>query len=397
MDEERATLVILLLLIIYLTFIGLGLPDALLGSAWPIMQHDIGATQEMAGYVALMVSLCTVISSLFASRLLHRYGTGKVTLVSILSTTIALFGYSFSDNFIFLVLLAIPLGFGAGSVDAALSNYVALHFKAKHMSWLHCFWGIGAVTGPIVMSFWLNHENNWRAGYTTVGIILFIIAVILLASLSLWKIFEKRAVEEGSTERRLVSNREALRIPGVKMSMVTMLCYNGSETAVGLWMASFFIGNKGVSPSTAAALTSLFFIGIIIGRIISGFLSTNVSSKNLIRYGAIVGCIGLFILVLPVPYWIAAGALFMMGLGGAPIFPSIVHATPERFGEKASPSVIGLEMASAYVGSTLIPLVIGIIASQFGMSMIPIILFILFSMMLVSSEMVNVVLRRKVG
>lgn len=387
----------LLLLIIYLTFIGLGLPDALLGSAWPIMQYDIGATTEMAGYIALMVSLCTVISSLLASRLLHRYGTGKVTLFSILATTIALFGFSISAEFIFLIILAIPLGLGAGSVDAALSNYVALHFKAKHMSWLHCFWGIGAVTGPIVMSFWLNRENNWRAGYTTVGLLLLTIAVILLTSLSLWKIFEKRKTEEESNERKLVSNREAFQIPGVKMSMVAMLCYNGSETAVGLWMASFFIGNKGVSPGTAAALSSLFFIGIIIGRIISGFLSTNVSSKNLIRYGAIVGCIGLFILLLPVPYWIAAGALFMMGLGGAPIFPSIVHATPERFGAKASPSVIGLEMASAYVGSTLIPLSIGIIASQLGMFVVPIILFVLFSIMLVASEMVNVVLRRKVG
>ncbi|MGF7047316.1 fucose permease [Paenibacillus sp. DS2015] len=391
-------MVTLLLIIIYLAFIGLGLPDALLGSAWPIMKHDIGATTEMAGYISLIVSFCTVISSLFASRLLHRYGTGKVTLLSLLSTTIALLGFSISEDFIFLILLAIPLGLGAGSVDAALSNYVALHFKAKHMSWLHCFWGIGAFTGPIVMSFGLNHDNNWRVGYVTVGLLLLTIAGILLASLSLWKIFEKRGIEEGrSDEKKLISNREALRIPGVKMSMIAMLCYNGSETAIGLWMASFLIVNKGVYPGTAAALSSLFYIGIILGRMISGFLSTNVSSKHLIRYGAIIGCFGLLILVWPVPYWIAAGALFIIGLGGAPIYPSIVHSTPERFGKKASPSVIGLEMASAYTGSTLIPLVMGIIASQFGMSMVPIILLILFSIMLVSSEMVNVVYRRKVG
>ncbi|MEK5237433.1 MFS transporter [Paenibacillus sp. FSL L8-0470] len=389
-------MVTLLLMIIYLAFMGLGLPDALLGSAWPIMQDDIGATTEMAGYISLIVSFCTVISSLFASRLLHRYGTGKVTLFSILSTTIALLGFSISSDFIFLILLAIPLGLGAGSVDAALSNYVALHFKAKHMSWLHCFWGIGAFTGPIIMSFWLNRDNNWRAGYVTVGLLLLTIAVILLASLSLWKIFEKGRIEEGSDEKKLVSNREALRIPGVKMSMVTMLCYNGSETAAGLWMASFFIGNKGVSPGTAAALSSLFYIGIIIGRIISGFLSTNVSSKNLIRYGGIVGCFGLLILVLPVPYWISAGALFIVGLGGAPIYPSIVHSTPERFGKIASPSVIGLAMASAYTGSTLIPSLMGIFASQLGMIMVPVILLILFSIMLVSSEMVNIVYKRKV-
>jgi len=381
-------MVVLLLIIIYLAFIGLGLPDALLGSAWSIMQVDIGSTTEMAGYVALTVSLCTVISSLFASRLLHRFGTGKVTLFSILSTTIALFGFSFSNDLIFLIFLAIPLGLGAGSVDAALSNYVALHFKAKHMSWLHCFWGIGAMTGPIIMSISLDNDNNWRAGYVTIAIILTAIVLILLASLSLWRMFEKGKIVE-SNEAKVISNREAMRIPGVKPSMLTMLCYNGSETAAGLWMASYFIAIKGVSPGTAAALTSLFYIGIIVGRLISGFLSTNISSKNLIRYGGLVGCLGLLIVILPVPYWVTAVALFIVGLGGAPIYPSIVHATPERFGEKASSTVIGLEMASAYTGSTLIPLTMGIVASQFGMSMVPIILLILFSIMYVSSEMVN--------
>lgn len=381
-------MIILLLIIIYLSFVGLGLPDALLGSAWSIMQVDIGATAEMAGYISLTVSLFTVISSLFASRLLHRFGTGKVTLFSILSTTLALFGFSLSNDLIFLIILGIPLGLGAGSVDAALSNYVALHFKAKHMNWLHCFWGIGAMTGPIIMSMSLNNDNNWRAGYVSIAVILTVIVLILLGSLSLWKIFEKGKIAE-SHDEKLISNREAMRIPGVKPSMMSMLCYNGSETAAGLWMASFFIASKGVSPGTAAALTSLFYIGIIIGRIISGFLSSTISSKHLIRYGGLVGCFGLLIVILPLPYWVTAGALFIVGFGGAPIYPSIVHATPERFGEKASSSVIGLEMASAYTGSTLIPLSMGIIAAQFGMNMVPIILLVLFGVMFVSSEMVN--------
>ncbi|AIQ31408.1 MULTISPECIES: MFS transporter [unclassified Paenibacillus] len=387
-------MVTLLLIIIYLAFIGLGLPDALLGSAWSIMKLDIGATTEMAGYISLTVSFCTVVSSLFASRLLHRLGTGKVTLFSILLTTISLFGFYFSNEFLFFILLAIPLGLGAGSVDAALSNYVALHFKARHMSWLHCFWGIGAMTGPIVMSFSLDNGNNWRMGYLTIGIVLTIIVLILLGSLSLWKVFENGKIEEGD-EKTLISNREALRIRGVRMSMVSMLCYNGSETAAGLWMASFFIESKGITPGTAAAFSSLFYIGIIIGRIFSGFLSTKLSSKRLIRYGGLVGCVGLLILILPVPHWVAAGALLIVGLGGAPIYPSIVHATPERFGEKASSSVIGLEMASAYTGSTLIPLLMGFIASQFGMFMVPIILLLLFSIMFVSSEMVNRVYKHK--
>ncbi|CAH1198676.1 MFS transporter [Paenibacillus sp. JJ-223] len=378
----------LLLILIYLAFIGLGLPDALLGSAWSVMKQDIGATTEMAGYISLTVSFCTVISSLFASRLLHRLGTGKVTLISILFTTMALLGFAASSEFVFLILLAIPLGLGAGCVDAALSNYVALHFKAKHMSWLHCFWGIGAMTGPFVMSFWLTHGNNWRAGYFTVGMLLLVIVIALLASLPLWRIYEKGNIEEGSAQK-LVSNREAVRIRGVKSSMLAMLCYNGSETAAGLWIASFLIAGKGLDPAKAAAYTSLFYIGIIIGRVFSGFLSTSVSSKNLIRYGGLIGCFGLLVLVLPVPHWGAAGALFIVGMGGAPIYPSIVHATPERFGEKASSSVIGLQMASAYTGSTLIPLMTGMVAGRFGMSWVPVILLALFGIMFVATETAN--------
>ncbi|MCM3702157.1 sugar MFS transporter [Paenibacillus macerans] len=387
-------MVTLLLIIIYLAFLGLGLPDGLLGSSWSVMRLDIGATTDMAGYISLTVSFSTVISSLFASKLLHRFGTGKVTLFSILLTTIALVGFSFSDQFLFLILLAIPLGLGAGCVDAALSNYVALHFKAKHMSWLHCFWGVGAMTGPIVMSFWLKDGSNWRAGYVTVASLLAILVIILLCTLSLWRIFEKEK-SVGEEETKVMSNKEALRIPGVKMFMMTMLCYNGTEAAVSLWIATFLIESRAIDPASAAALSSLFFIGIIIGRLVSGFLSIHVSSKNLIRYGGLIGCLGFVVLILPVPYPVTASALFIIGFGGAPVYPSIVHATPERFGEKASPSVIGLEMASAYVGATLTPLLIGLIANQFGMLLIPILLLLLFTIMFIASEMGNSVFKQK--
>lgn len=387
-------MVTFLLVIIYLAFLGLGLPDGLLGSSWSVLRLDIGATTEMAGYISLTVSFSTVISSLFASKLLYKFGTGKVTLGSILLTAIALTGISVSDAFIYLILLAIPLGLGAGCVDAALSNYVALHFKAKHMSWLHCFWGVGAMTGPIVMSFWLRNENNWRAGFVTISIMLTVLVLILLFTLSLWKIFEKEKTAEGE-EAKVVSNKEALQIPGVKMFMLTMLCYNGTEAAVSLWIATFLIESKGLSPASAAALSSIFFIGIIVGRLVSGFLSTFVSSKNLIRYGGIIGCVGFVILITPVPYPVMASALFIIGFGGAPVYPSIVHATPERFGEKASPSVIGLEMASAYVGATLTPLLVGLIANQFGMFLIPILLLFLFIIMFIASEVGNKAFRQQ--
>ncbi|MBP1906048.1 fucose permease [Paenibacillus turicensis] len=387
-------MVTFLLVIIYLAFLGLGLPDGLLGSSWSVLRLDIGATTEMAGYISLTVSSGTVISSLFASKLLHKFGTGKVTLGSIFLTAIALTGISFSDAFIYLILLAIPLGLGAGCVDAALSNYVALHFKAKHMSWLHCFWGVGAMTGPIVMSYWLRNGNQWRAGFITIAIMLTILVLILLFTLSLWKIFEKEKSAD-EEEAKVVSNKEALRIPGVKMFMLTMLCYNGTEAAVSLWIATFLIESKQLSPASAAALSSIFFIGIIIGRLVSGFLSTYVSSKHLIRYGGIIGCVGFIILITPVPYPAMASALFIIGFGGAPVYPSIVHATPERFGEKASPSVIGLEMASAYVGATLTPLLVGLIATQFGMFLIPILLLLLFIIMFIASEMGNRVFRQQ--
>lgn len=387
-------MVTFLLIIIYLAFLGLGLPDGLLGSSWSVMRIDLGATTDMAGYISLTVSFGTVISSLFASKLLHKLGTGKVTVFSILLTAIALTGVSFSNEFLFLILLAIPLGLGAGCVDAALSNYVALHFKAKHMSWLHCFWGVGAMTGPIVMSFWLKDNSNWRAGYVTVAIMLAVLVLILLFTLSLWKIFEKDKVA-GEEETKAMTNKEAFRIPGVKMFMLTMLCYNGVEAAVSLWIATFLIESRGLSPASAAALSSIFFIGIITGRLVSGFLSSHLSSTNLIRYGSLIGCLGFIILILPVPFAVTASSLFIIGFGGAPVYPSIVHATPERFGEKASPSVIGLEMASAYVGATLTPLLVGLIANQLGMFLIPILLLFLFGLMFIASEMGNRVFRQQ--
>lgn len=381
-------MVTLLLIIIYLAFIGLGLPDSLLGSAWPVMKLELNATTEMAGIIPFVVSLCTVASSLLANKLLYKFGTGKVVIGSILSTSLALFCYSIVPNFALLIVGAILLGFGAGAVDAALSNYVALHFKAKHMSWLHCFWGIGATAGPLLMALNLRHGNDWRGGFSTVAFILLGLTIVLLLALPLWKMFESR-IEQQDEEPKFMSSREAVRIKGVKPAMLVMLCYNGSETAVGLWAASYLIASKGLEVNQAAAFSALYFIGIIAGRILSGFLSEKVSAKPLIRYGILIGALGLIVLIGSSSVVLAGVGLFVLGFGGAPIYPSIVHMTPERFGKKASQSVIGLEMASAYTGSTVIPMLVGLSAGMLGLTAIPVVILALFVLMFISSVLVR--------
>ncbi len=381
-------MVTLLLIMIYLAFIGLGLPDSLLGSAWPVMKSDLNATTEMAGLVPFVVSLCTVASSLLANKLLYRFGTGKVVVCSLLSTALALVCYALVPNFALLLVGAVLLGFGAGAVDAALSNYVALHFKARHMSWLHCFWGIGATAGPLVMAAHLRGGEDWRGGFMTVALILLGLVAVLLLALPLWKIFESR-VQPEEEEPKYMSGREASRIQGVKPAMLVMLLYNGSETAIGLWAASYLIAGKGLAVNEAAAYSSLYFIGIIVGRVLSGFLSEQLSAKRLIRYGILIGAAGLIVLIGSSSLLLAGVGLFVLGFGGAPIYPSLVHMTPERFGKKASQSVISLEMASAYTGSTVIPLLVGLVVGSLGMAMMPVVILILFAGMFVSSVLVR--------
>ncbi len=374
----------LILLIIYITFIGLGLPDALLGSAWTVMQGDISAPPELAGAVSLLVSLCTVISSLSAGRFLYRYGTGRVALVSVLLTAVALTGYAVTKNFWTLLLSAIPMGLGAGAVDAALSNFVALHLEARHLSWQHSFWGIGAVSGPLLMSFFLDRGNLWRQGFTSVAVILAGIVLILTVSLPIWRRYETPGVHADKKEKP-ISNREAFRIRGVRSSMLALLCYNGSETAAGLWMASYFV-SRDMTPETAAACCSLFYIGIITGRIAAGFLSIRVTPRRIVRWGGITACIGVTVMLLPLSPIVSIAGLLLMGLGGAPVFPMLIHSAPDNFGKHASSGVIGLEMASCYVGSTLIPFLMGAVAAQIGMSAIPPLFLLLFGTMLASTE-----------
>ena len=375
-------MVTLLLMIIYISFVALGLPDSLLGGAWPLMHIELGASTEYAGVISFVVSMFTVFSSLFASRFLQQFGTAKVTIVSIFLTVVALMGYSLMPTPWLLIPCAVFLGSGAGAVDAALSNYVALYFEARHMNWLHCCWGVGAMCGTYVMAGFLS-LGQWRWGFRTVALILAVIVIILVCTIKLWSIFEKEPVR-GEEGQKLITNRDALKRKGVKNWMLAMLCYNGFEVTTGLWMATYFIEMRGMAASVAASCCSLFYIGITVSRIIAGALSARYTDSQLIRFGIFIAIAGIVLILLPLPGFVTAIGLFVAGCGGGPIYPCIVHATPQRYGEKYSSTVIGLEMAAAYVGSTCIPMAAGYAAGQLGMLWIPLILLGLYIMMLLA-------------
>jgi fucose permease len=312
----------------------------------------------------------TVISSIFSEKIIRRLGTGIVTAVSVLMTAVALWGFSFSSAFAWLCLWAVPLGLGAGSVDAALNNYVALHYKAKHMSWLHCFWGIGASTGPIIMSFYLINKNSWNSGYRAIGLIQTCLVVILFITISLWGKNKSQSNNEQHEASR-VTFKELLHTVGVKQVLVAFFCYCSLESITGLWGSSFLVMSKNIPPATAAQWISLFFIGITSGRFISGFLTMKLTNRQMVRLGqALIAC-GIILLVIPTGTILLLPGLFIIGLGCAPIFPSLLHETPRNFGSGKSQAIMGIQMASAYIGTTFMPPLFGRIASYFGFMSFP--------------------------
>lgn len=349
-----------LLLIIYLAFISLGLPDSLLGSAWPDMFKDLAVPLDYAGIISMVVAAGTVVSSLWSGKLIARFGVAAVTTFSVLLTALALMGFSYSHHFLYLCLLAIPLGLGAGSVDSALNNYVALHYQARHMNWLHSFWGVGAAIGPIILAGHLAKGESWSEGYHTVAWIQLGLVLILLASLPLW-IKVKTAQAEHSAEKSPGLFSLVSTLPGLKQALLVFFCYCTIEATFGLWGASFLVFEKGFDADQAARLTSLYYLGITIGRFLSGFLTSHFSNRQLVFLGQGVIGLGLVLLFLPGTQTILPGFL-LVGLGCAPIFPSLLHETPVNFGEKHSQSIMGMQMASAYVGITLMPFLFGKIA-----------------------------------
>lgn len=393
-----------LLIIIYLAFISLGLPDSLLGAAWPVMQLDFGAPLDTAGLLFMTVAGGTIISSLVSGKVLKRFGTGKVTLVSVLMTAAALLGFYFAPAVIWLIVCAIPLGLGAGAVDTGLNDYVAANYKAHHMSWLHCFWGVGATLGPIIMAQFISEGNVWRNGYFAISVIQFVLVFILLVTLPIWKKVKnknntplnEKFLDEASDEEN-VNEVSPLKIKGVKLALAAFLFYCGVEAAVGLWGSSFLVNVKGLSAASAAQWVSFYYAGITVGRFITGFITFKMTNRTLIRSGQIIALAGAIILLIPLPPVFSLVGFIIVGLGLAPIFPCMLHETPARFGKQHSQSIMGYQMALAYTGTTFIPPLLGFISSHSTIGIFPVWLILFAAAMLVSSEKLNQILKKSLS
>ena len=367
----------LLLAMIYMAFISLGLPDGLLGSAWPTMYQEFGVPVSYAGGISLIICLGTILSSLMSDWLTHKLGPGKVTAISVAMTAAALFGFAYSDAYWMLCLWAIPYGLGAGSVDASLNNYVALHYASRHMSWLHCMWGVGASAGPYIMGLVLTGGTHWSAGYRLVGIAQIILTAILFLSLPIWKGSKHTEV----IESKPISPIRAMKIRGAKEVMVMFFCYCALEQTAALWSGSYLVLHAGMSEETAASFASLFFLGMTVGRGISGFVTMKLSDTQMIRSGLAIIAVGIAVLLLPFGIPSALTGIALIGLGCAPVYPCVIHSTPDHFGADRSQALIGIEMASAYVGTALMPPLFGLIAQTFGAWLMGLYLLILLVLM----------------
>lgn len=374
-----------ILIIIYLSFISLGLPDSLLGSVWPVMHMDLQIPLSMAGMISMIITGGTIISSFMSGRLIARFGTGKLTCVSVLMTAASLIGFSISGSVFWICLFAIPLGLGAGAVDSALNSFVALHYQAKHMSWLHCFWGVGATSGPLIMSAFLVKEQGWRNGYFIISCIQFFLAAILFFTLPLWKSVEQKETEDSET----VQNRKKqnlFSIPIIRVTLFSFFCYCAIEMTVGLWGSSYLVSTKGISAELAARWVSLFYFGITLGRFLSGFLSIKISDHNLIRLGEVIIITGLVLFLLPLQAAASMIGFICVGLGCAPIYPCMLHDTPNKVGKELSQSMMGIQMAFAYVGSTVMPPVFGLLAGKTGTWIFPVYLAAFIILMVLCTE-----------
>lgn len=376
----------LLLAVIYMAFISLGLPDALLGSAWPIMHLEFDVPISYAGIVFGTISVGTIVSSLCSDYLTKKFGAGKVTAISVGMTAAAMLGLSYSSAYWQLLLWAIPYGLGAGSIDACLNNYVALYYESHHMSWLHCMWGLGASAGPYIMSFVLTNGQIWNMGYRYVGILQLVLTTLLLLSLPLWK--KKAGVTERieQSEIKAPSLWEILGIPGAKSVMVMFFCYCALEQTAGLWASSYLVMHKGIAEETAAQFGSLFYIGITIGRFISGFITFKLDDKQMIRLGLGVIAMGILIMFFPIGNVAALAGFIIIGLGCAPIYPCVIHSTPDHFGADKSQSIIGVQMASAYIGTLCMPPLFGLIANHINVALLPLYLLVILILMFLMHE-----------
>lgn len=372
----------LILAVIYLSFISLGLPDSLLGSAWPTVYGEFGVPLSFAGGVSMIIAVGTIVSSLLSDRLTRRFGSGVVTAVSVGMTAAALLGFSVSGAYWQLCLLAVPYGLGAGAVDAALNNYVALHYASRHMSWLHCMWGVGASAGPYIMGAAITGGAGWHMGYRYVAYIQLALAAMLLLSLPLWK---KREAASGETRgARPLSLPQILALPGVREVLVCFFCYCALEQTAGLWASSYLVLKNGMSADEAASLAGLYFIGITVGRGISGFLTFRLSDRAMVRLGAGVMLLGAA--CIPLGGALTLLGLVAFGLGSAPVYPCIIHSTPALFGAERSQAIIGVQMAAAYLGTCLMPPLFGLTAQYLSAALFPLFLVIQLALMFLMYE-----------
>ena len=376
-----------LLGIIYLSFISLGLPDAVLGAAWPSMYPEFEVPVSYAGAVSMIIAFGTVASSLQSDRLTRRFGTGAVTAASVGITALALWGFSVSHRFLFLCLWAIPYGLGAGSVDASLNNYVALHYASKHMSWLHCMWGIGATLGPYMMGAALTGGFTWNAGYRMISLLQILLTAVLVLSLPKWTKQNKGSEENEST--KALKFQEILGIPGAKEIMLCFFCYCGIEQTAMLWASSYLNLAKGLDPKTAASFAGMFCIGITVGRGINGFIAMKLKDSQMIRMGQTIILLGVAAMFLPFGAVVSLIGFSLVGLGCAPIYPCIIHSTPAHFGAERSQAIIGVQMASAYVGNCLMPPLFGFLADHVSIGILPLFLLILLGLMAAMHEMLE--------
>lgn len=380
----------LLLAVIYAAFISLGLPDALLGSAWPIMYTRMNVPLSYAGIITFTIAMGTVVSSLQSDRLTRRLGAGWVTVISVGLTALALLGFSICTEFWMLLLFAIPYGLGAGSVDAALNNYVALHYSSRHMSWLHCMWGIGASAGPYIMGWALTGgAENWPLGYRTVGLIQVGLTLLILLSLPLWQKRIPASDQPGDAAEvvpQAIPIRTLIALPGAKEVMLAFFCYCAVESTAGLWASSFLVFHHGLSEEVAAACASLFYVGMTVGRALNGFAAGRFSDTQLIRVGLGIMAVGVAVLLLPLGEAAAKAGLILFGLGCAPVYPCIIHSTPQRFGADKSQAFIGLQMASAYLGSTLMPPLFGLIANHISAGLYPLYIGLILLLLILMHE-----------
>jgi fucose permease len=375
----------LLLAIIYVAFISLGLPDAILGSAWPSMYQGLGVSVSYAGVLSMIIAGGTIVSSLFSVRLIRRFGTGVVTTASVAMTALALFGYSISGSFWLLCLWSIPYGLGAGSVDSALNNFVALHYKSRHMNWLHCFWGVGAASGPYIMGLCLSGGLGWTSGYRIIGALQAALVLGLIFSLPTWK-KTQGAPGAGPETHEKQNMLEILKVPGVRPVLLAFFCYCSLEVTAGLWASSYLVLYRGIAEEAAAKMASLFYLGITAGRFLSGFASGKLGDRRMVRLGQALAVLGLLFLLLPLGEAALYLGLTVAGLGCAPIFPSLLHATPDNFGKARSQTIMGMQMAGAYTGSTLSPLLFGAFAGGGLIALYPYFLLFFMAVMVFLTE-----------